>query len=86
MVTVGIDELNELGVNIYPNPSTGMFTIETDGKTTNLQVYAMDGRLITQQQLNNQLEQISLEHVTPGMYMIILERDGVTTMVKHQIH
>lgn len=64
------DDLIESKINIYPNPSSGFLTIESDYKNIkNLEVRSLDGRLV---HLISSLQddKIDLSFLAPNSYMI----------------
>lgn len=69
-ITYGTASLNELSVasqEVYPNPSTGRFTIKSGSGQIN--VYALSGELILSQTTNG-TQEINLEAVQSGSYII----------------
>lgn len=64
---------------VYPNPTTGTFTIETlyKGRLT-VRVFDLMGKEIIQTNMNNGLQTINLPGLTSGMYLVQLldERNG----------
>ncbi|MEM8900039.1 MAG: T9SS type A sorting domain-containing protein, partial [Bacteroidota bacterium] len=71
-ITTSIDQPNtkEPIVKIYPNPTTGLFNIETDLRDYSAQIYSLDGRMI--QQLENQQgeSEVNTTLWSPGVYML----------------
>ncbi len=70
----GIAEVNNpFKFNIYPNPSTGNFTIQVKGlpqKNTELKIFNLMNQCIYSCRLNNNVkEQIDLSHLPNGMYV-----------------
>jgi len=70
-VSTGIKENANNSVKIYPNPVSDLLTI---AKTTNgkaiIQVYDITGKLMETRQLNNVVEQISVAHLSQGIYIL----------------
>lgn len=54
-------------IKIYPNPSHGIFNIETKSKVTKLRLYSMLGQLKLE---TESTDKIDLSHVENGMYFI----------------
>ncbi|KQR93385.1 hypothetical protein ASG01_09355 [Chryseobacterium sp. Leaf180] len=67
---------------IYPNPSNGIFTLETNSKDKiSYTVYAMDGKLVNRKteirSSNGKIsEKINLSDLQSGVYIIQVEKEG----------
>ena len=69
---LGID-IVELNLDLYPNPSDGSFTIESDyNGLAQINIYNLAGALVYTDQLNSNKQVISLDF-NAGVYNIILE-------------
>jgi hypothetical protein len=60
---------NAFSMQVYPNPSTGIFTIEVSSQTTISIVDAL-GKVISEYELNTGKNTIDLSNVQVGMYFI----------------
>jgi len=80
--TLGTSETEkaEEGIKIYPNPSKGIFTIETEaGNGISYTVYAMDGKLVkaAKEVKGNKIhEEVHLSFLPSGVYIVQVEKDG----------
>ena len=65
--------LEEAGINVYPNPSDGYFTIENrTNNSFNLQIINLAGKVIYQKDLNERTEKIDITDYSDGIYFIKL--------------
>lgn len=69
--TSGItDSVNDIALEIYPNPSNGIVSIETDQTIESFELYDIHGRLLLENEvINNSLD---LSFLQNGQYVIIL--------------
>ncbi|WP_223607362.1 reprolysin-like metallopeptidase [Chryseobacterium sp. OSA05B] len=80
--TLGISETEkaEQGIRIYPNPSKGIFTIETEsGNGIAYTVFAMDGKLVnaTKEVKGGKIrEEVNLSYLPSGVYIVQVDKDG----------
>lgn len=84
----GIGENALAGVEVYPNPSTGMFVVKT-GNTTkpvNCKVFSVNGSLVysnTFTNVANKAFTVNLDgKATAGIYFVAVESDGAQTVKK----
>ncbi len=66
----------ETTISIYPNPSTGIFTIDFMGTKTTAEIRLLNfhGKQLTEKRCKNQLRQeIDIGHLPGGMYVIIIK-------------
>ena len=77
---VGIDELNGLEVSIYPNPASELVTISLDG-TFNYTLTTIGGDVVLNGNGFN-VEEISLDELAKGIYMINVYTDTQSTVIK----
>ncbi|NOQ73020.1 MAG: T9SS type A sorting domain-containing protein [Crocinitomix sp.] len=74
--TVSTPELKkELEIDVYPNPSTGAFFIQAEGKYT-AEIYTIDGRKVYESALLSSKSTIQTD-LAPGTYILILNQNGV---------
>ncbi|HXB39279.1 MAG TPA: C10 family peptidase [Bacteroidia bacterium] len=80
-MTTGIATHNNNGFNLYPNPASGSFTIESghSGKIT-YAVYSMSGQEVKNGSVNNK-ETISTSDMAGGIYFVKVI-DGGNTYIK----
>ena len=72
----GTHQLTGTQTNVYPNPSSGKVFIEGFLPGSTIRVLDMQGQMIFESLLhNNDVQQISLDHLNPGAYMLII-RNG----------
>jgi uncharacterized repeat protein (TIGR03803 family) len=78
----GIDnnEFDEKAVAVYPNPSAGLFTIDSDIEIDQLEVYSTQGKLIYSEEVNFKGSDMKLDlrNHTPGVYyLLIMSGDNI---------
>lgn len=76
--TLKID--NEIEVNIFPNPSSGILNIDSKNQILNLVVFNAAGSLI--QRFNNVDGQINLAKLSKGIYYLQISNDTRNTIKK----
>jgi hypothetical protein len=72
---VGIEELADVFVQVYPNPTTGNIKINCDKEIDKVSVFSLDGKLMQQMKYNN-VDQIDLSILNSGVYLINMEIGG----------
>ena len=86
---VGIEELNEnIGLNVYPNPNTGIFTLElntVNDLAGSISLTSIDGKLVfTDKVSGNGLitKSINIADLSNGIYYLKIETDNVIKTFK----
>lgn len=77
MTNVGIEDIDEYSVKIYPNPVVDIMTIE--GEYSQLEIYNVSGKLIMTANGENKLDVSSL---AKGVYLIKIANNEKTTTIK----
>jgi hypothetical protein len=74
-MTTGIAQHNisESGLSIYPNPTKNTITIsQTESIFIKYEIYDLNGRLISENKINNTSQKVDLSDYTEGMYVVKL--------------
>src|ERR1700757_134904 len=76
--TTSVQTLQSKTHNIYPNPTTGMFTIASDNIVENsfVQICDMQGRVLKQENITATSQQINCTDFTAGMYFFKIYGNG----------
>ena len=80
----GIDEAAANDVSVYPNPSTGVFTIEVAGDVSNVQLSVLDlnGKTVyTQATVTNKTD-VDLNTIANGIYTVVLVSNDTVSATK----
>ena len=64
-----VNEMEESGVSVFPNPTTSRFTIEGEG-LNHVTVYNTVGQLVYETNCHGESVDINLSHVDAGVYMV----------------
>lgn len=85
IIFLGVNETHENTIQVYPNPSNGLLTINLPEafNTANLSVYSLGGTLVAQQRISGLNSFISLEGVAKGTYFMQFENQG--TVLHHKV-
>ncbi len=77
-ITTGIADNGIVqGLKVYPNPTTGEFTVHTDGSLiSEIRVYDMVGKLVMAKAVEGDDTQLDLSQSNPGMYILRLVKEG----------
>ncbi len=70
ITALGINELNSLGIEIYPNPNKGVFEIKTSLSDVKTRITDLSGRVVYEQTISNRKERIDISKYDDGVYMI----------------
>ena len=71
---VGIDELDNTSVNIYPNPTSGPIAIEAEGKNI-VTISNSLGQIVSTSSING-YSVVDLSNQTKGIYFVELQSEG----------
>ena len=67
-----------VGIEVYPNPSTGTLQVrfpQTLSKEKQIQLFSLDGKALRTWGSQAFEETLSLEGITPGVYLLLIESD-----------
>jgi len=59
-------------ISIYPNPASKSFFIETEQAIDKVMLYDTVGKLI--EVINDPIQEINVEHLNPGIYLVLVEQ------------
>ncbi|MDT8432936.1 MAG: T9SS type A sorting domain-containing protein [Bacteroidales bacterium] len=82
-----INDRNQLNASIYPNPSSGMVTVEftTDKQEMTLEIFSIDGRSVMRRQVYSAggqvRETLDLSGLDKGMYMLRVDQQTLSSGV-----
>lgn len=82
---VGINKLSASanGVKIYPNPTSGEFSIEVSNSSVNtIEVTDVTGRVITTATASNEIVNVNLSNLANGVYYVKIQSEIGTEVVK----
>lgn len=69
--TLGIENVSVDAASIYPNPCKGNFSIISKSKIENISIYTLTGKFVeTLKSSNEKLNQINVEGLSAGVYLI----------------
>lgn len=70
-IVLGTSEAKALskGLTVYPNPTTGSLSINTD-KTTEAKIYSQDGKILKSMQIQKGIDKIDISDLPKGVYII----------------
>ena len=77
--TLGVDDFSLKTSSIYPNPSNGSFTIETNTGLDQINVYSAIGTLVETINLKdttNTTVEVSLKNLQTGIYLVELKNEN----------
>ena len=71
---------NEAKVSVYPNPSSGIFNIDSEIEFETMDVYSTDGRLILSQEVKDNTPnfEINIQNQSKGVYYLLLNNSQTT--------
>jgi hypothetical protein len=85
----GIDENNSVNINVYPNPSSGIFNIELTSNTNNpidIDVVNIVGKTVFNLEniivSGTHTEKVDISNLADGNYNIVVTNNGVSTVRK----
>lgn len=80
----GIKEMETTGFVIYPNPTSGIFTLEFGSAIdkVNLDVFDAIGKLVLQETGLSSSTAVSLEHFAKGIYTVRISHEGSYKMIR----
>ncbi|MDX9697299.1 MAG: T9SS type A sorting domain-containing protein [Bacteroidales bacterium] len=88
MVYVGISNPKIKSLDIYPNPSNGLFKLDLPAdkiENSSLEVFSLSGSKVYSTVITESTNQIDLTHLNSGTYLIKLSKDGIIYSEKVQI-
>ncbi len=79
----GIEENNSISVSVFPNPSTGIFTIQLNTpETKKISLFDALGRLVYNKTTTDNLVNINLANNSQGVYLLQIETLGEKALEK----
>lgn len=83
-MTSGLHEMTENQVNVFPNPSSQVMTIESFKKDVSYQILDLNGRAIYGNKTFSKLHNVDIFNLRNGIYHVEIT-DGINTIVKQFI-
>lgn len=68
---VGVPELSEIGISIYPNPANDFIYIQTESELDKIQIADLSGKVVMNQKVSND-SRINIANLPKGIYVVTL--------------
>ncbi len=77
-VPIGLNEISNVGVQLYPNPTGGLINLVFDKNVKNgfAAIFSMDGKLLLNQIIQGNESHFNLGALPQGKYILTINREG----------
>ena len=69
VVSVGIDEIDDEQISIYPNPANELINISCSNQGS-IRIINLAGQVVLQARTEKGINRINVEELNPGLYMV----------------
>ncbi|MDR6562096.1 MULTISPECIES: T9SS type A sorting domain-containing protein [unclassified Arcicella] len=76
------EEAGKLGINVFPNPTSDIINIESDGKELDIQLIDFLGKIIHAEKLKGEQKQLYLSKTPAGTYFLHIQKEGKQAVFK----
>ena len=76
---LGVEANNEVKFSMYPNPATDEFTITGEFNEATMTIVNAVGQVVVTKTIASG-EKVSVSDLNAGLYMVKIEKDGITTV------
>ncbi|MDR6562095.1 MULTISPECIES: T9SS type A sorting domain-containing protein [unclassified Arcicella] len=76
------EEAGKLGINVFPNPTSDIVNIESDGKELDIQLIDFSGKIIQEEKLRGEQKRIDMSKVSTGTYFLHIKKEGRQAVFK----
>ena len=83
--TVSVEEFDTANTVVYPNPTTGIVSFQTDKMLISYEIYGLWGQLVQKGRLWGSDPSLSMENLSAGTYIIKLHTDQGTVITRQVI-
>lgn len=84
--SLGLDDFeNAITINVYPNPTDGLFTIASNIQEGKIEVINELGQLVDREILNTDLQKIDLQKLPVGIYLLKIQENNKTVIKRLSI-
>jgi hypothetical protein len=75
---LSINEMSEQNsyLKIYPNPSKGVFSVETKNNDSQIEIYTITGKQIHSIDKRGYITDVNLSTISPGLYFVMETKNG----------
>ena len=80
--TLAVSDVRKDAVKVYPNPVIDVLNIDAADKVKSVQVFDLTGKVVSSHTLNAVKNQINLNKLTPGVYVVTIVTEKGTQSVK----
>lgn len=78
--TVGINQLPETTISVFPNPATSVLSVNSETRIHQIEVVNLIGSIVLSEQVNSSNLRIDVSSLNHGMYFLRLHtNDGIAT-------
>jgi hypothetical protein len=85
--STAVNNMNELGVDIFPVPSNDKLYVKIpNSETANLQIINLNGQVLLSRQLKNEVETIDVTEFEQGMYIIKIQMNNDLIVKKVEVY
>ncbi len=75
---VGVDEISESGIKVYPNPVKDILNVETGSNIQMIQIFNVAGQLVINKQLDSKTASVNTSSLKAGIYMLKVTTENAT--------
>ena len=80
--TAGVNDLNQVKVQVYPNPVVNQLNLSSDQTIQEVKIYAVSGQLIQQNKLNAKSATVNVSSLKAGIYLAQIQTEKGMQTVK----
>lgn len=81
-ISTDISEFASSSFELFPNPTNGSVTIISSESMDLIRVLQLDGRMVFEKQINNKSENLDLEHLSAGTYIVSIVHENGSIVSK----